>query len=186
MSKPALPALTSSWSDCCYPAEAVQTLKNYIQQTDKTALKKTVEGLLKEDSECLARQRGPEYGFGSEKNKDSNQNVMKQLPQEKQHLLDTVPPDNLESEHYFGDFTQRLSKVGSKNIEHVSDSITIASSADLAFATHDWESKEFKETYSKMKECRKKFNNQQERLRKNTENYQDQEDFLAAGKYIIL
>lgn len=182
LSKPSLPALTSAWSEICYPKEAVNSLKNFIGQTDKTALRKTVEGLLREDAECLARQRGPEYGFGNQKNIDSNQNVLKQLPEEKEHLLDVVPPDNLESEHYFGDFTQRLSKVGSKHIEHVSESITIASSADLAFATHKWRSKEFRETFSRMKECRRNFNMQQERLRKNTENDQDQEDLLAAGR----
>ena len=94
--------------------------------------------LLKEDANCLARQWGPEYNFGGEENKDHPQNVTNQLSNNKQSLLDTIPADNLESEHYFGDFTQRLSKVGHQYVEHVSDCITIAGSADLAFKSHDW------------------------------------------------
>ena len=150
LSQPALLSLTSSWSQNCYAELLVSALQKYIDECDKTALSKMVICLLKEDAVCLARQRGPEYNFGGSANLDHPQNVENQLPSNKQNLLDSVPADNLESEHYFGDFTQRLSKVGSKYIEHVSDCMTIASSADLAFKSNEWKSKKFNETFVKM------------------------------------
>ena len=183
LSQPALPSLTSSWSQTCYPGVVVEALNEYIDASDKTALTDLVSCLLKEDAVCLARQRGPEYNFGGAGNIDHPQNVNNQLPPDKVGLLDTVPADNLESEHYFGDFTQRLSKIGSNYIEHVSECMTIASSADLAFKSHDWKSKEFKETYKKMKECRAKFDEKQKKLRElSTDENDEGGDFLIQGR----
>ena len=183
LSQPALPSLTSSWSQTCYPGVVVEALNEYIDASDKTALTDLVSCLLKEDAVCLARQRGPEYNFGGASNIDHPQNVNNQLPPDKVGLLDTVPADNLESEHYFGDFTQRLSKIGSNYIEHVSECMTIASSADLAFKSHDWKSKEFKETYKKMKECRAKFDAKQKKLRElSTDENDEGGDFLIQGR----
>ena len=183
LSQPALLSLTSSWSQNCYPELVVSALQKYIDECDKTALSKMVICLLKEDAVCLARQRGPEYNFGGSANLDHPQNVENQLPSNKQNLLDSVPADNLESEHYFGDFTQRLSKVGSKYIELVSDCMTIASSADLAFKSHEWKSKKFNETFVKMKECRAKFNESQRKLRElSTNEDEDNGDFLIQGR----
>ena len=182
LSQPALPSLTSSWSVSCYGDVQVTALKAFISNCDQTALRKLVICLLKADAVCLARQRGPEYNFGTG-NLDHPQNVTNQLAPDKQHLLDTVPADNLESEHYFGDFTQRLAKCGSQYIDHISDCMTISSSADLAFKSHDWKSKEFAETFKKMVDCRMKFDQQQKHLRQiSIDENLESGDFILEGR----
>ena len=139
--------------------------------------------MLERDAECLARQRGPEYGFGPASNIDHPQNVLNQLPPDKEHLLDTVPADNLESEHYFGDFTQRLSKCGSKYTEHVSECLTIAGSTDLAFSSHEWKSKSFKVKYDKMMDQREAFALQQRQLREAMDDTtEERRDYLEHGR----
>ena len=149
-----------------------------MKTCDQTALRKLVHCLLQADAVCLARQRGPEYNFGVGNN-DHPQNVTNKLCPDKQHLLDTIPPDNLESEHYFGDFMQRLSKCGNRYVDHISECITISSSSDLAFKSHDWKTKEFSNTFKNMMNCRKTFVNEQKLLREISTN-----DQLETAEYI--
>ena len=129
----------------------MSALREYLESCDRTAMSKLIKQLLIQDAACLARQRGPEYGFGGAANSDHPQNVNNQLPVGKEKLLKSIPADNLESEHYFGDFTQRLAKCGSRYVDHVSECMTISSSSDLAFQNHSWQSKEFSKVYQEMK-----------------------------------
>ena len=180
---PALPCLTSSWSGESYPLNQVNALKSYTDLCDKTAMTKLVKQLFKEDANCLARQRGPEYGFGGTANIDHPQNVCNQLQPDKQQLLNTVPADNLESKHYFGDFTYRLAKAGSRYVDHVSECMTISGSSDIAFSDHKWQSKEFSNVFKEMKKSSKVFEEKQKKLRElDIESQEGIDDKFAAGR----
>ena len=182
LSKPALPSLTSSWLRHCYPEEQILAITSYVDNCDRTAMRNTVLGMLKADAVCLARQRGPEYGFGGDGNIDHPQHVLNQLPVGKEGSLDEVAADNLESEHHFGEFTQQLQKIGSQHTKHVSECSTISSSSDLAFRDHNWKTRQFKKVFDEMQNCKNKFEGEQEQLRKQNIEVENLVDILEDGR----
>ena len=61
--------------------------------------------------------------------------------------------------------------------------MTISGSADLAFQSHEWKTKEFNKVFLKMKECREKFDDQQKKLREEaTDQSSESGDILAQGR----
>ena len=107
---------------------------------------------------------------------------MNQLPVGKEDFLDSVSPHNLESEHHFGEFTQRLQCIGSQHVNHVSECMTISSNSDLAFKDHGWKSKDFKKIYDELQKCKNKFEKEQDQLRKKNVEVEDLNNVLEEGR----
>lgn len=140
--KPALVSIKSGWrspssSDSPFPKDAIESLKQYLEEADNDLIQASVKDHLMKIAKGFEDQKGSAYGFGEDNDVDHPDHVTQQAPS--LEILDRFLTHSKPIENKFGHMDNLLNAFTPYGFEKACQTMVISSAKKLIFdGTHSW------------------------------------------------